>query len=203
MSSAPGAIRAATERHPGPGREGFPLLVSVPTELDHVDARCRGNGAQPRPRTTTPSGELADATGDPRFAFDSYRRLVQMFGIVVLGASPETFEQRVAGAMALAGVDSESSLGVSELQLLVANFKSLLEQRGTRLPAGPARPGAGGRRGRLPQLELASRSRTYRGNERPSRHDLGLAVIVQQMVFGNRDERSGLGPRLQPQPDHR
>ncbi len=185
-----GAINEATEATKALSRDGFPLLVSV----------------RPSPTTSMPGaaatvlnlglnddtvGALADATGDPRFAYDSYRRLVQMFGAVVLGVPPDTFERRVAGAMALAGVDAESSLGVSELQLLVTNFKAMLEQRGTPFPHDPHAQVQGAVEAAFRSWD-SPQSRTYRQREAIS-HELGLAVVVQQMVFGNRDERSGSG----------
>ncbi len=187
---APGAVRAATDATRALAREGFPLLVSVrpssTTSMPGAAATVLNLGLN-----DDTVGELADATGDPRFAFDSYRRLIQMFGIVVLGVAPEMLERRVEGAKALAGVESESALGVSELQLLVTNFKALLEQRGTPFPQDPHAQVQGA-------VEAAFRSwnspqsRTYRQREAIP-HDLGLAVVVQQMVFGNRDERSGSG----------
>ncbi len=135
---------------------------------------------------------LANGTGDPRFAFDSYRRLIQMYGNVVLGVPAEQFDHRFQGAKLLAGVSSDGELPVEVLELVVERFKSLIETAtGAPFPQDPVEQ----LRGAIDSVFAswdAPRARSYRHRERIS-HELGMAINVQQMVFGNRDQRSGTG----------
>ena len=129
---------------------------------------------------------LAARTGDERFAWDSYRRLVQMFGNVVCGIPGERFEEAIAEAKRERGVTLDTELDVAALQVLTRHFKALYDF--------PSDPGE--------QLERAiravfdswsgERAVAYRRiNGIPD--DWGTAVNVQQMVFGNRGERSCSG----------
>ena len=135
--------------------------------------------------------QLANATGDERFAYDSYRRLIQMYGNVVSGVPSEEFERRVDGAKAMAGVTTESALGVSESRLLAQNFLTMLDERGTPFPQDIDEQVRGAVEAAFHNWD-SPHSRAYRQRESIS-HDVGMAVVVQQMVFGNRDERSGTG----------
>jgi pyruvate,orthophosphate dikinase len=135
---------------------------------------------------------LAARTENPRFAWDSYRRFVQMFGNVVHGIPGERFEQLIAEAKRDRGVESDTELDVDDLKALARGFKQLFEQEtGNSFPQAPRE-----------QLEqairavfdswLGARAVSYRRiNGIPD--DWGTAVNVQQMVFGNKGETSGSG----------
>jgi pyruvate,orthophosphate dikinase len=129
---------------------------------------------------------LAASTGDARFAWDSYRRLVQMFGNVAQGVPGEEFEDLIAEAKREAGVETDAELDVPALQSLVESFEALYD-----FPQDP--------RVQLSQAIAAvfgswtgERAVQYRRiNRIPD--DWGTAVNVQQMVFGNRGEDSATG----------
>ena len=135
---------------------------------------------------------LAETSGHPRFAWDSYRRLIQMFGGTVLGIDTDLFEDVLEEARESAGVALDNELDVTSLQRLVEQYKEIVfEQTGRDFPQDPRE-----------QLHLAilavfdswntERARIYRRQERiPA--DLGTAVNVQTMVFGNAGEGSGTG----------
>jgi len=127
---------------------------------------------------------LARSAGDERFAWDSYRRFVQMYGSVVLGVERAAFEQRLARVKRARRVALDTELGAADLRRLTAEFKRLVRQStGRRFPDDP-----------LDQLWGAitavfrswntERARRYRREYRIS-DDLGTAVNVQAMVFGN------------------
>ncbi len=131
-------------------------------------------------------------TDDKRFAWDSYRRLIQMFGKTVLDIEGHLFEGALDKIKAEAGVTSDVDIPVSALKELVAAYKQIiLEQTGRDFPQDPRE-----------QLNLAilavfrswntDRARLYRRRERIP-HDLGTAVNVQVMAFGNLGEGSGTG----------
>lgn len=135
---------------------------------------------------------LAAFTGDERFAWDSYRRLVQMFGRTVLGIAGEEFSDALDKAKAARGVASDVDLGTDDLRELVGTYKDIVrEQTGRDFPQSPRE-----------QLDLAitavfnswntERARLYRRQERIS-DDLGTAVNVCAMVFGNLGPTSGTG----------
>ncbi len=130
---------------------------------------------------------LATLTNDARFAYDSYRRLIQMFGSVVLGSSDEGFEEVLTEARAEAGVTDDARLSVDALKQIVVRFKEIAKD----FPETP-----------IEQLRLATeavfkswngkRAIDYR-NAALIPHDLGTAVNVQTMVFGNMGEDSATG----------
>ncbi len=135
---------------------------------------------------------LARTTGDQRFAWDSYRRFVQMFGNVVRGVSAASFEQALEQAKESAGASADIELGAEELRALTTSFKGLFEEAtGEDFPLDP--------RDQLRQAIIAvfdswkgERAVAYRRiNGIPD--DWGTAVNVQQMVFGNRGDSSGSG----------
>jgi pyruvate,orthophosphate dikinase len=135
---------------------------------------------------------LAGVAGDERFAFDSYRRLVQMFGKTVLGIADEHFDTVLEAAKRAAGTPDDTGLDAADLRKLVEDFKQVVrEQAGREFPQDPRE-----------QLDLAvravfdswntPRAISYRRQEHiPT--DLGTAVNVQAMVFGNRGPDSGSG----------
>ena len=135
---------------------------------------------------------LAEAAQDERFAWDSYRRLLQMFGRTVLDIPGELFEKELSAAKDRAGVKADVELTPQLLQDLVATFKGVIAERtGREFPQDPRE-----------QLDMAmravfdswntDRARIYRRRERIPQ-DLGTAVNVCAMVFGNLGETSGTG----------
>ena len=129
---------------------------------------------------------LAAVTDNERFAWDSYRRLVQMFGNVVEGVAGSRFEDAIAAAKRDAGVDSDASLSADALERLVEEFKGLYDF--------PQDPEEQLRRAIRAVFDSWSGERavSYRRiNRIPD--DWGTAVNVQQMVFGNKGDNSATG----------
>ncbi|RTL62971.1 MAG: pyruvate, phosphate dikinase [Pseudonocardiaceae bacterium] len=135
---------------------------------------------------------LVEAAKDERFAWDSYRRLIQMFGRTVLDIPSERFEDRLDEVKAREGVTTDVELTPVALQGLVEDFKGIVaDATGREFPQDPRE-----------QLDLAmravfdswntDRARIYRRRERIP-HDLGTAVNICAMVFGNMGEDSGTG----------
>ena len=135
---------------------------------------------------------LVEETGDARFVADAHRRLVQMFATVVLGLPHEPFEAALAGLRTARGVANDADLAAADLEAIVAAFRRIVRERsGREFPSDP-----------LEQLRLAiaavfsswngKRAVDYR-NASGIAHDLGTAVNVQAMVFGNLGADSGTG----------
>jgi pyruvate,orthophosphate dikinase len=135
---------------------------------------------------------LVDASGDERFAWDSYRRLIQMFGKTVLGVDGGAFAAALDAAKQDKGVATDVELTAGDLKELVEVFKTIVSAHtGREFPQDPRH-----------QLDLATRAvfdswntpraRLYRRRERIP-HDLGTAVNVCTMVFGNLGDTSGTG----------
>jgi pyruvate,orthophosphate dikinase len=173
------------------GEPGDPLLVSVrsgaresmPGMLDTVLNLGLHDGCV---------DGLAAVSANEWFAWDSYRRFVQMFGNVVRGIPGELYERELAAARSAAGVELDTALPVQGLRELVARFKAAFRERtGEEFPQDP--------REQLRQAIRAvfdswtgERAVQYRRiNRIPD--GWGTAVNVQRMVFGNRGERSGSG----------
>ncbi|MFE9923514.1 pyruvate, phosphate dikinase [Streptomyces sp. NPDC005774] len=127
---------------------------------------------------------LAKQAGDDRFAWDSYRRLIQMFGKTVLGVDGELFEDALDAAKAAKKVTVDTELEAADLKKLVTKFKKIVKtEAGRDFPQDPRE-----------QMDLAihavfdswntDRAKLYRRQERIP-HDLGTAVNVCSMVFGN------------------
>ena len=152
-------------------RESMPGMLDTVLNLGLNDAAVAG---------------LAERTGNERFAWDSYRRFVQMYGNVVLGIEGARFEELIAAEKRERGVQIDTELGPESLRALTARFQELYD-----FPADPTE-----------QLRQAigavfdswtgERAVTYRRiNRIPD--TWGTAVNVQQMVFGNKGETSGSG----------
>ncbi|MEU3144197.1 MULTISPECIES: pyruvate, phosphate dikinase [unclassified Streptomyces] len=135
---------------------------------------------------------LARQSGDDRFAWDSYRRLIQMFGKTVLGVDGELFEDALEAAKAAKKVEVDTELEAADLKKLVTRFKKIVRtEAGRDFPQDPRE-----------QMDLAihavfdswntDRAKLYRRQERIP-HDLGTAVNVCSMVFGNLGPDSGTG----------
>jgi pyruvate,orthophosphate dikinase len=135
---------------------------------------------------------LAKTTNNERFAYDSYRRLIQMFGEVVDGIDGHRFEQRLADLKQGKGVQQDTDLDAEDLRGLVDAFKSMYEEATNNPFPQDARD----------QLTRAvrgvfeswdnPRAQVYRrAHDIPD--DLGTAVNVMQMVFGNKGDTSATG----------
>ncbi|MFS8199592.1 pyruvate, phosphate dikinase [Streptomyces sp. CWNU-52B] len=135
---------------------------------------------------------LAKQAGDDRFAWDSYRRLIQMFGKTVLGVDGELFEDALEAAKRAKKVSVDTDLEAADLKKLVTKFKKIVKtEAGRDFPQDPRE-----------QMDLAihavfdswntERAKLYRRQERIP-HDLGTAVNVCSMVFGNLGPDSGTG----------
>ncbi|WP_034264771.1 pyruvate, phosphate dikinase [Actinospica robiniae] len=135
---------------------------------------------------------LAQVAGDARFAWDSYRRLIQMFGKTVLSIDGEHFEQALETAKRARGLTADTGLDAADLAILVDSYKAIVrEQAGREFPQDARE-----------QMDLAiravfeswntERAMLYRRQERIP-HDLGTAVNVCAMVFGNLGPHSGTG----------
>ncbi len=135
---------------------------------------------------------LAKLTDNARFAYDAYRRFIQMFGKIVLDIDPELFEDQLDAAKQRTGVKTDADLDTDTLKSLVTTFKGIVKQEtGEDFPNDPYK--------QLEQAIMAvfrswnnSRAIAYRNNNNIP-HDLGTAVNVQAMVFGNMGWDSGTG----------
>ena len=135
---------------------------------------------------------LADQTSDERFAYDSYRRFISMYGRIVLGLDGELFDHPFDAAKERAGVASDAELPAGALQELCEEYKRVVEaETGKPFPQEPADQLRGAIEAVFSSWNGA-RAVAYRVRERIP-HDLGTAVNVQTMVFGNRDDNSGTG----------
>jgi len=135
---------------------------------------------------------LTEVSGDERFAWDSYRRLIQMFGKTVLGIDGEHFEDALDAVKTAKGVRGDLELDAADLRKLVESYKNLVrEHAGREFPQEPRE-----------QMDLAiravfdswntERAKLYRRQERIP-NDLGTAVNICSMVFGNLGADSGTG----------
>src|ERR1700728_541676 len=135
---------------------------------------------------------LAKQTGDERFAFDSYRRFIAMYGRIVLELPGEGFDSLFDAAKELAGTTSDAKVPTELLRYLVDSYQQIVERHtGKPFPQKPAEQ----LRGAIEAVFRSwngPRAIAYRDRERIA-HDLGTAVNVQTMVFGNRDDNSGTG----------
>jgi pyruvate, orthophosphate dikinase len=135
---------------------------------------------------------LARGTDNPRFAYDSYRRLIQMYGEVVEGIDANRFEQELGELKSARGVQQDVDLDASDLQELVATFMRIYEDETAR----PFPQDASEQLARAVRAVFESwdtpRAQVYRRAHRIP-DDLGTAVNVVQMVFGNKGQGSGTG----------
>ncbi len=135
---------------------------------------------------------LAETTGNPRFAYDCYRRLVQMYGEVVDGIEPNMFEDALTELKEKRGVKNDAELNADDLRQLADTFVAIYEkEKGHKFPQDP-------REQLMRAIEAVfdswetPRARVYRDHAGIP-HDLGTAVNVCQMVFGNRGDNCGTG----------
>ena len=135
---------------------------------------------------------LARSTGNERFAYDSYRRFIAMYGRIVLGVEGSHFEHPLEAAKNLAKVKTDSELTSVALKELCVRYLAVVKKETGK--AFPQKPEAQ-LRGAVEAVFKSwngARAIAYRVREKIA-HDLGTAVNVQAMVFGNRDENSGTG----------
>src|SRR4051794_11761834 len=135
---------------------------------------------------------LAKQTNDERFAFDSYRRFIAMYGRIVLDLEGEPFDRLLESAKEWDGVTADSDVSADTLRRLCERYKTLVANHtGKPFPQEPFEQ----LRGAIEAVFRSwngPRAIAYRNREKIS-HDLGTAVNVQTMVFGNRDANSGTG----------
>jgi pyruvate,orthophosphate dikinase len=188
VTKALAKVERAMGKRLGDGED--PLLVSVrsgarfsmPGMMDTVldlglnDASVQGLAAQT----------------DERFALDSYRRFLGLYGRIVLGLAGEPFEELLAAQREAEGVDDDAEVSAAGLSALCDRYKEHIEaEAGAPFPQDPHEQ-------LLQAIEAVFRSWdgdravAYRRREQIP-DDLGTAVNVQAMVFGNRDDRSGTG----------
>jgi pyruvate,orthophosphate dikinase len=188
VSQALTALEEQTGR--GFGDPADPLLVSV---------RSGARFSMPGMMETILNVGLTDQTfpglvsrGGERFAWDCYRRLVEMFGRTVSRVDPALFADRLAQARHDSGVDNDAALDAAALESVTADYRAILvRETGQDLPQDP-----------VEQLRRAidavfvswtgERARLYRAHEGIP-DDLGTAVSVVEMVYGNTGPRSGSG----------
>jgi pyruvate,orthophosphate dikinase len=152
-------------------RESMPGMMDTVLNLGMNDASVEG---------------LSARTGNERFAWDSYRRFVQMYGNVVLGIEGEKFEDAIKAVKQDRGVTQDTELDVEALRELTATFKGFYD-----FPSDPQEQLAGAVRAVFDSW-MGKRAVEYRRiNRIPD--DWGTAVNVQQMVFGNKGDTSGSG----------
>jgi pyruvate,orthophosphate dikinase len=135
---------------------------------------------------------MIELTGDERFVFDSYRRLIQMFGHVVMDVPDEAFEDVITKARIKAGVETDAELSADDWKKITEKFKSIFKQHAGRyFPADPHE-----------QFFMATEAvfRSWNGkravdyrNAAKISHNLGTAVNIVTMVFGNMGSDSATG----------
>lgn len=135
---------------------------------------------------------LAESSGDERFAWDAYRRLIHMFGKTVMGVDESLFDGKLEETRRRNNIEVDQDLGIDTLKGLVADFKQIIKDKtGKDFPQDP-----------IEQIKVAvvavfdswhgKKAIDYR-NFHGLSHDLGTAVNIQMMVFGNMGEDSGTG----------
>lgn len=135
---------------------------------------------------------LATVTSDERFAYDSYRRFIAMYGRIVLGVDGAHFEHPLEKAKAEVGAKTDADLSAAVLKALCAEYLAVVKKETSRpFPQNPEKQLRGAVEAVFKSWNGA-RAIAYRVREKIS-HDLGTAVNVQAMVFGNRDDNSGTG----------
>ena len=135
---------------------------------------------------------LAQATSDERFAYDSYRRFIAMYARIVLDLDGGPFDDELEAAKKQSEASTDAELPADALKDLCGTYKRLVKE-GTRkaFPQDPQQQLHGAIEAVFNSWD-SPRARAYREREKIP-HDLGTAVNVQTMVFGNRDDESGTG----------
>ena len=135
---------------------------------------------------------LAKVTDNPRFAYDSYRRFIAMYARIVLDVDGEPFEHALEAAKEAAGVKNDAELDEKALKALCKKYLATVKKvTGQPFPQEP-RAQLDGAVEAVFKSWNGARAIAYRVREKIS-HELGTAVNVQAMVFGNRDDNSATG----------
>lgn len=135
---------------------------------------------------------LAKKSGNPRFAWDSYRRFLQMYGDVVMGVEHDAFEEALAAERKKYGVELDNELTVEALKDLVADYKEIIQKSAGKLFPDDAFEQLRGAVDAVFRSWNTARAIRYRQiNHIP--HEWGTAVNVQAMVYGNMGANSGTG----------
>ncbi|MDI2127496.1 pyruvate, phosphate dikinase [Yinghuangia seranimata] len=196
----PAGLHDEVQRHLSALEEGMGRRLGDPDDPLLVSVRSGAAFSMPGMMDTVLNIGLTDASvaglaaqaDDERFAWDSYRRLIQMFGKTVLGVDGDLFEERLDAAKRAKGASSDLDLDAADLRALVDAYKALVaKEAGRDFPQDPRA-----------QLDLAvravfaswngDRARLYRRQERIP-DNLGTAVNIVAMVFGNLGADSGTG----------
>ncbi|MBC9730618.1 pyruvate, phosphate dikinase [Streptomyces sp. TRM68367] len=196
----PGALRDEVSAHLAALEEAMGKKLGQPDNPLLVSVRSGAKFSMPGMMDTVLNIGLSDKSvqglaaqaGDERFAWDSYRRLIQMFGKTVLGVDGDLFEEALEKAKEAKKVEVDTELEAADLKKLVTRFKKIVKaEAGRDFPQNPRE-----------QMDLAinavfdswngDRAKLYRRQERIP-HDLGTAVNVCSMVFGNLGPDSGTG----------
>ena len=189
VAAARAALEAKMGKRLGDGDD--PLLVSVRSGAPFSMPGMMDTVLNLGLNDTSVAG-LAKQTNNERFAYDSYRRFVQMFGKIVLDVPGDMFEEALHELVESKGFSVDTELSAQDLAGLVTTFKGIVQQEaGVEFPSDPTE-----------QLRYAieavfrswngRRARDYRKLEGIP-DDLGTAVNVQTMVFGNKGDDSGTG----------
>jgi len=186
------AVRAVeNETGKGFGNPANPLLVSVRSGAKFSMPGMMDTVLNLGLNEATLHGLIA-LTGNERFGWDAYRRFIQMFGRIVMGVDGERFDHALDAAKHARGVKMDTELDAGDLRDVAAAYREIVrEDAGREFPEDP-----------YEQLDLAikavfaswfgKRARDYRENQKIA-HDLGTAVNVVTMVFGNMGDDSGTG----------
>ena len=171
------------------GNEKNPLLVSV---------RSGASVSMPGMMETILNVGLNDRTvkglaksSNPRFAYDCYRRLIQMYGNIVLQIDKKCFAEIMHRECEAEKIEDENELSFEGLCRAVKNFKTLVKQTGKPFPQDPHMQLTNSIEAVFRSWNNPHAAAYRRNNNIPE--NLGTAVTVQQMVFGNLNERSGTG----------
>ena len=182
-------VESATGK--GFGNAADPLLVSVRSGAKFSMPGMMDTVLNLGLNEETLHGMIA-LTGNERFGWDAYRRFIQMFGRIVMDVKGERFDHALEASKAAHGAEQDTDLSAADLQALAEDFKAIVKaDTGRDFPSDPNE-----------QLELAikavfaswfgKRAVDYRNNQKIA-HDLGTAVNVVTMVFGNMGDDSGTG----------
>ncbi len=173
------------------GDPARPLLVSVRSGARVVDAGHDGYGAHLGLNAETTEG-LAKLTGDARFAYDSYRRFIQMYSDVVLGVEHSVFEEILDSEKEDKGVELDTDLSADDLKRIAGLYKSRVAKTLGRPFPEDVHEQLWGAIGAVFGSWQSPRANTYRRIHNIP-EDWGTAVTVQAMVFGNRGQTSATG----------
>jgi pyruvate,orthophosphate dikinase len=189
VTGALGRLERATGKKFGDARN--PLLVSVrsgaPISMPGMMETILNLGLNDET-----AGGLAAASGNDRFAYDSYRRFIQMYGDVVLGVPSTQFEHLLTTKRMTTGAENDSDLTADSLRALVDDYRALVRNRiGQEFPTDPTEQLWGAIEAVWKSWTL-KKAADYRKVHRIA-DDLGTAVSVVAMVFGNLGDDSGTG----------